>query len=383
MNSSLRRALVQRYSPGPPGPGRPARHRRRRGVWAALAARSTTAKTVSIFLASAAVAALLAGGGWYLAGQAATPQPHHETLPRPAVARSSASPSPSPSSVAPVPGSAGDYQVADHWFTVTEAPDAGLGARILQVEVRYPVIARLHAPSRAATGGFPLVVFAPGYRQCGAVYSDLLTQWASAGYVVAVVNFPLTNCQIANPDESDLVHQPQDVATVIGWLQRQSGQSYSPLAGLIDASRVAVAGHSDGGDTVAAMAAMSCCRYPGLRAAIVLAGAEWPAFTGRWFAAPTPPMLFAQGTNDSWNPPAASMRLYQADLTGTRYYLNLFGSDHFAPYEGAATPEPIVERVTIDFLDQYLEGAGDESAGLQTAGNVPGLARLVSSGGPP
>jgi pimeloyl-ACP methyl ester carboxylesterase len=128
------------------------------------------------------------------------------------------------------------------------------------------------------------------------------------------------------------------------------------------------------------MAAMSCCRYPGLRAAIVLAGAEWPAFTGSWFAAPTAPMLFVQGTADAWNPPAASVQLYQADTTGIRYFLELPGADHFAPYEGDQPPEPIVAQVTIDFLDEFLAGAGDESAAMQSAGDVPGVAQLSSSG---
>jgi predicted dienelactone hydrolase len=227
------------------------------------------------------------------------------------------------------------------------------------------------------------VAFAPGYRQCGDVYSDLLTQWASAGYVVAVVNFPQTNCQTTNPNESDLIHQPADLATVIAQLDGLSKQANGPLAGLIDAARVAVAGHSDGGDTVAAMAGMSCCQLPGLRAAIVLAGAEWPGFVGSWFATPTPPMLFVQGTADSWNPPATSMQLYQMDGTGIRYYLQLPGADHFAPYEGDGPPEPIVAQVTIDFLDQFLEGSGDESAAMQTAGDVPGVAELGSSGAPP
>jgi predicted dienelactone hydrolase len=293
--------------------------------------------------------------------------------------------------------------VAEQSFTFSEQT-ATLGTRILPVLVRYPEIAQPAAtatpgtaanegaPDKAATvasagpggaGRFPLVVFAPGYQTCGDVYSDLLTQWASAGYVVAVVNFPQTNCQTVDPNESDLVNQPADVATVIAQLDGLSKSAHGPLAGLIDASRVAVAGHSDGGDTVAAMAAMSCCQYPGLRAAIVLAGAEWPGFAGSWFASPTPPMLFVQGTADVWNPPATSVQLYQADSTGIRYYLQLPGADHFAPYEGDQTPEPIVEQVTIDFLDQFLAGSGDESAAMQSAGDVPGVAQLGSSGALP
>ena len=76
----------------------------------------------------------------------------------------------------------------------------------------------------AEASNFPLIVFAPGYRQCGASYSVLLRQWASAGYVVAAVNFPRTNCHAASPDESDLVNQPGDLAFVIRQLDRLSGQ---------------------------------------------------------------------------------------------------------------------------------------------------------------
>jgi predicted dienelactone hydrolase len=282
------------------------------------------------------------------------------------------------------PGKAGQYTVAELPITFTEAAGATLGNRILPVLVRYPETGQPRAGAGAArAGAFPLVVFAPGYLQCGMVYSDLLAQWASAGYVVAVINFPQTNCQTANPNEDDLIHQPQDVAAVIGLLNGLSEHSQGPLAHLIDTSRVAVAGHSDGGDTVAAMAAMSCCRYPGLRAAIVLAGAEWPAFTGRWFGAPTPPMLFIQGAADTINPPAASMQLYQADSLGIRYYLNLYGAQHLAPYEGDQSPEPIVAQVTIDFLDQYLAGSGHETSALDSTGNVPGVAHLVSGGAQP
>jgi dienelactone hydrolase len=197
---------------------------------------------------------------------------------------------------------------------------------------------------------------------------------------VAAVEFPLTNCHAAEPDESDVANQPADMAFVTRRLLSLSARPRDSLTGLISASRVGVAGHSDGGDTVAAMAAASCCRFPGLRAVIVLAGAEWPPLPGTWFSAPAPPMLFVQGTADTWNPPTASVQLYRADTTGTRYYLELFGADHFSPYEGARTPEPIVERVTIDFLDRYLAGQTSDQEVMRRAARVRGVSELVSGG---
>jgi dienelactone hydrolase len=227
---------------------------------------------------------------------------------------------------------------------------------------------------------FPLVVFAPGFIQCGDGYSALLRQWTSAGYVVAAVEFPLTNCHVLKPDESDLSNQPADMAYVIQRLLSLSARRGDAMTGLISPSRVGVAGQSDGGDTVAAMAAMSCCRYPGLRAVMVLSGAEWPYLRGRWFSAPTPPMLFVQGTADTVNPPSASIQLYNADTTGSRYYLELFGADHLSPYEGLGAPEPIVERVTIDFLDHYLAGQASSVRAMRRAARVRGASELVSGG---
>lgn len=357
------------------------RHRHRRAARGRGPARGNAAR---LTLAAVVAAVLVAGVGYGV--RQLTVMSGQQSAAHATAAHDSASPTPS-AAVSPRPrGQAGDYQVAEQALTFTESAGGTLGSRILPVLVRYPETGQPAAASATGAtgpGAFPLVVFAPGYLQCGVVYSDLLSQWASAGYVVAVINFPQTNCHTANPNESDLIHQPQDVVTVIGRLAGLSQQTHGPLAGLIDTGRVAVAGHSDGGDTVAAMAAMSCCRYPGLRAAIVLAGAEWPAFTGRWFGAATPPMLFVQGAADTINPPAASMQLYQADRTGIRYYLNLYGAQHLAPYEGDQLPEPIVAQVTIDFLDQYLAGSGDQTGAMDSAGNLPGVAHLVSGGARP
>ena len=186
--------------------------------------------------------------------------------------------------------------------------------------------------------------------------------------MVAAVAFPRTNCHVNAPDESDLVNQPGDVAGVIRQLVAISRRPHGALAGLVNPAEIGVAGHSDGGDTVAAVAANICCGDHRVAAAVVLAGAEWAPMPGRYFARPAPPMLFVQGTDDTWNPPPASMQLYRADTSGPRYYLDLFVAGHFTPYEGSRAPEPVVARVTTDFLDRYLVGQRPGAAAMRRAG---------------
>jgi len=320
------------------------------------------------------------GVGGYIATQAATGPSGRSGQPR-AGGTPSRSGTPTPSPPPPHPsGAMGDYGVAEHRYTFTEHAGATLGNRVLDVIVRYPAVGQAQKSGSQGTSEFPLIVFAPGYRQCSASYNILLREWASAGYVVAAVNFPRTNCYVAKPDEADLVNQPADLIFAAHQLQQISSLSSGPLSGVISSTKVAVAGHSDGGDTVAALAAMSCCRYPGLRAALVLSGAEWPAFAGHWYSAPTPPMLFVQGTADTINPPAASMQLYETDKSGIRYYLQLDNADHLMPYEGDRPPEPIVARVTIAFFDHFLAGDGTTVDAIRHSGDVAGMSKLVGSG---
>jgi hypothetical protein len=74
--------------------------------------------------------------------------------------------------------------------------------------------------------------------------------------------------------------------------------------------------------------------------------------TGRSCARKRTPALFVQGSADPINPPAASLQLYQADATGTRYYLDVLRAGHLTPYEGDRTQEQLVARVTTEFLDR-------------------------------
>lgn len=290
----------------------------------------------------------------------------------------SATPRPTPDVRLPV-GTIGHYAVTERLLHFSRMSTEG--RRALWVWVRLPVIpaAAVPAGARLARDLFPLLVFAPGYRQCQASYSSLLNTWASAGYVVASVQFPRTNCHISNPDEADLANQPADMSYVISQLLALSAQADGPLPGLIDPSQIAVAGHSDGGDTVAAVVGDTCCLDHRVKAAVVLAGAQWTPLGGRLFPRPSPPVLFVQGSADTWNPPVTSEELYQADRGGPRYYLELPGADHFSPYEGTGRPEPLVARVTVDFLDAYVAGLPTRAA-MEHAANVRGEATLITGG---
>ncbi|HLI35942.1 MAG TPA: hypothetical protein VKV80_01185 [Streptosporangiaceae bacterium] len=333
-------------------------------------------------VAALALAALACGCASTVRQQpAARQQAARPASPR-APARTASSPPP-PAAPADA-GSLGSYQVGERQFTFAEPAHTGptgayLDERTLATQVWYPLAAS--SASRPARGAFPLLLFAPGFRQCAGGYSDLLRAWASAGYVVAAVNFPRTNCHLgAAAYEPDLVNQPGDVSYVLSRLLALDAQPGGLLSGLLDRREIGAAGQSDGGDTVAALAANTCCADGRLRAVAVLSGAEWPPMPGRYFAGAAPPMLFAQGSADTINPPWTSLQLYTADGAGARYYLDLFGASHMVPYVGTNPVEQVVARVTVDFFDRYLLGRPGALAAMARDGNVAGTAALVSGG---
>jgi len=328
----------------------------------------------------ALVIAALTGGAYAVASAATGSAP---PAPSPAGAGThpaSSSPPPPPRPVRLPVGTIGRYRIARQTITLTERSAAG--PRVLQTVIRYPVIPRRPAGAAPLVRGlFPMVAFAPGYLQCDGSYGSLLRTWASAGYVVAAVNFPVTNCHVQGP-EADLVNQPRDMAFVIRRLVAISGQKHGTLSGLVNPGQIAAAGQSDGGDTVAALVGNTCCLDHKVVAAMVLSGAEVPPpmkLRGTYFPSGTPPILFVQGTDDNVNPPSASLAMYQAD-TGPRFYLELYGASHLPPYEGSQPPEPLVARVTTEFLNRYVAGQRAAGAAMTRAADAAGVANLVRGG---
>jgi len=336
-------------------------------------------EVAAVVLATATLAAACGGPARPVAAASSAVAPAPATTP----SRTAAA---GPARAMAAVGVAGRYGVGDRQMTFTEPAHVGvtgqrLGARSVLTVIRYPV--RRGSPGSWPVGGpFPLIMFAPGFMQCSSTYEDLLRSWASAGYVVASVDFPRTDCLTGQAAyEPDLVNQPGDMSYVLSRLLALNAQHHGFLSGRLNPREVAATGQSDGGDTVAALAGNTCCQDHRLKAVAVLSGAEWPPMPGTYFAGQAPPMLFVQGNADTINPPWTSVQLYRADRASPRYYLDLYGADHMVPYTGDNPVERLVARITLAFFDRYVLGrAGALTAMSQAASGSGGLAALGSGG---
>lgn len=178
--------------------------------------------------------------------------------------------------------------IAQAWYPATGHEDSGGGARIAyidgidrmprQVSVmpgfmlgRYGQIethAEAEAPLAPSDRPWPVVIFSPGYGAPRAVYTGLATRLASRGFVVFALDHPYESAvtelpdgrvvgthEIILPGERDripyMVRQQvvrtADVRFVIDRLADPDALSPPLRGGRIDASKVAVIGHSFGG----------------------------------------------------------------------------------------------------------------------------------------
>jgi dienelactone hydrolase len=203
-----------------------------------------------------------------------------------------------------------------------------------------------------------------------------LRAWTLAGYVVAAPLFPLGNAHApGGPNESDIVNQPRDISFVISQLLAASASRTSPLHGLIDPSRIAVAGQSDGAETAFAAAYEPRYRDARIDAALILSGQELPGGPSG-FPHQAVPLLATLGTADTINPPAYTYGLFYP-VPRPKFLLRLLGAGHIGPY---TTEEPqlgIVERVTVAFLNHYFKRGSLTQ--IEQAGDVPGIAMLMSA----
>jgi dienelactone hydrolase len=234
------------------------------------------------------------------------------------------------------------------------------------------------APPDLAHGPYPLVVFAHGFNVVPSTFAAMLARWASAGYVVVAPAIPLLNGDApGGASHADYAHDNvTDLDFVLGQALQHAATPGDPLAGLVDASRVAVTGHSDGEVLAYDLGFEPCCHDPRVKAVIAMAGnldnaAVLPAATGV-------PILHVMEDHDEYDAYPPSVAWDRTNLPAPKELLTLVSAIHLPPYSDPTDPHfNVVVAAAVDFLDATLKGRPDGLAALQAlVAGAPSLAML-------
>ena len=220
-------------------------------------------------------------------------------------------------------------------------------------------------------GPWPLIVFAHGFNVNPLTYRTLLGAWASAGYVVAAPEFPISGSDgdsYGLPREDDGSNQPGDLSAVISHLL--ADPAYAPS---IDGSRIGVAGHSDGGETAAAMALNSAYHDPRVSAFEVLSGALAGVNGGTWGPSNAGALLAVSGDQD---PNYAHARQVAVVARAPKGFMAILGGGHLPPYIDDTDQGRQVRAATVDFWNRWLRGDVYAGTWLVNDAGKPGVTRL-------
>jgi pimeloyl-ACP methyl ester carboxylesterase len=276
------------------------------------------------------------------------------------VGRESTTTVPSPTTTQPA--AQPPYAVADETETFTDptrpTPDRGdvpgHPGRTLVTVIRRPV---------GVKGPLPLIVFAHGWDSSPAAYEALLDTWAASGYLVAAPTFPDSASTLPGDPISNYPEQAFDMSFVIT-------QLLTGIAGPVDRSKIAVAGHSDGGTDVALLALNAIYADPRIRAYLSLSGEIPVGLNGTWNAA-TPGSLFvAVGTDDEYGLyPRAQQIFTSANMP--KVFVTLDGGDHLDTFIGDSPGAATMRAETVAFLRTAFASKHVASAQIAAALQPP------------
>jgi pimeloyl-ACP methyl ester carboxylesterase len=158
---------------------------------------------------------------------------------------------------------------------------------------------RLWYPENRDQGPYPLIIYSHGFMSSVNEADYLIEFLVPKGYVVAAVNYPLSNGSApGGPTVNDVLNQPGDLSFVLDELLVRNTAPDDSLSGLIDPARLAAVGLSLGGLTSQLAAFHRDERDERLAAAISMAG---PAvfLTREFFSTSDIPFMMIAGTEDA------------------------------------------------------------------------------------
>jgi predicted dienelactone hydrolase len=237
-----------------------------------------------------------------------------------------------------------------------------------------------NAPAETKRGPYPLILFSHGLYARGVFYEDVLKTWASAGYVVAAPDYPLSNQGARggvyfSKGVGDTKNQPADASFVINEVMKLD--KHGRRLGGIDPKRIGASGHSLGGITTYGVAYSSCCRDKRVKAAIPMSGIGGVVEPlEQYFRNGQTPLLALHGNRDGTVPIAGDINTFTRAQT-PKFFMTFIGAGHVQPFLGGTDPQATaLKQSTVDFWDRYLKDDKSALGKLRTHANVAGSASL-------
>jgi predicted dienelactone hydrolase len=240
----------------------------------------------------------------------------------------------------------------------------------------------------APRSGFPVVIFSHGFLGCATQATFLMQALARAGYLALAPDHLDAFCGTAHTSgvpraqepfsdpkqwsESTYRDRAEDIIAVLDAVV--AAKSFRGVA--VDASRVALAGHSLGGYTVLGIAgAWPSWKDTRVRAVLALSPYCEPYLLKGALARMNLPAMYQGGTLDVAVTPFVRRPRGAYDTTSApKYYIEFKGAGHFAWTDFNAKFQASIARYSVAFFDCYLKG---KRAALEALTGKP-LPPLVS-----
>lgn len=191
---------------------------------------------------------------------------------------------------------------------------------------------RIYYPTSTSEGTFGAVVIAPGFTAGSGQYTSLAQRVASHGFVAFAID---TNSTLDFPDS-----RGQQILAALDYLTGSSS-----VRSRIDASRLAVAGHSMGGGGTLAAANSR----PSIQAAVALQ--PWHS-TKSWTGIRVPTMIIGAENDSVASVSSHSVPFYNSiPASSEKAYVELNGASHFAGNSNPADQG----RAMVTWLKRYVD----------------------------
>jgi hypothetical protein len=248
-----------------------------------------------------------------------------------------------------------NYATSTRWVVLHR------GARVLRTMIITPTV----------TPGVmvPAIEFAHGWNSKPAVYAAMLRAWASAGCVVIAPTSPgmARGRGLINGD-GPIAAQTADLPVVL------TQALALHLNVVINPAEIALAGHSDGGSSVARMAFNRRLTDPRITAFLIFSAGRDGENSGRRFVRTNArPVFIADSFGDQYGD-YPSARAFYREAAGPKILVGIgAGETHLPPWSVATPRHLAIWSAAIDFVRWTCSGAGADRRAMLGVLHRPGL----------